>query len=59
MESILDKTIIELKELLKKKEMSAVELATFYLERIKKYDGDILSYLRTTEDYALDMARRS
>ena len=37
MDGILDKTIIELKELLKKKEISAVELATFYLERIKKY----------------------
>lgn len=59
MNGVLDKTIIELKELLKKKEISAVELATFYLERVKKYDGEILSYLRTTEDYALKMARQA
>ena len=59
MENILDKTIVELKGLLTKKEISAVELATFYLERIKKYDGEILSYLRTTEDYALEMARQA
>jgi aspartyl-tRNA(Asn)/glutamyl-tRNA(Gln) amidotransferase subunit A len=58
-ENILDKTIIELKELLKNKEISAVELATFYLERIKKFDGEILSYLRTTEYYALEMAQRA
>jgi len=59
MNGVLDRTIIELKGLLKKKEISAVELAAFYLERIKKYDGEILSYLRTTEDYALDMAREA
>ena len=59
MKNILDKTIIELKGLLTKKEISAVELATFYLERIKKYDSDILSYLRTTEEYALGMARQA
>ncbi len=59
MESILDKTIIELKKMLTKKEISAVELATFYLKRIKKYDGEILSYLRATEDYALEMAQQA
>jgi aspartyl-tRNA(Asn)/glutamyl-tRNA(Gln) amidotransferase subunit A len=59
MDKILDKTIVELKGLLAKKEISAVELAGYYLERIKKYDGEILSYLRTTEDYALDMAREA
>jgi aspartyl-tRNA(Asn)/glutamyl-tRNA(Gln) amidotransferase subunit A len=59
MDNILEKTISELRELLKKKEISAVELATFYLERVKKYDGEILSYLRTTEEYALDMARQA
>ncbi len=42
-----------------RKEISAVELATFYLERIKKYDGGVLAYLRTTEEYALQMARQA
>ena len=52
-------TIAQLKELLRKKEMSSVELATYYLDRIKKYDGEILSYLKITEEYALDMARQA
>lgn len=59
MENILDMTIAQLKELLRKKEMSSVELATYYLDRIKKYDGEILSYLKITEEYALDMARQA
>jgi aspartyl-tRNA(Asn)/glutamyl-tRNA(Gln) amidotransferase subunit A len=58
-ENILDMTIAQLKELLRKKEMSSVELATYYLDRIKKYDGEILSYLKITEEYALDMARQA
>ena len=59
MENILDMTIAQLKKLLRKKEISSVELATYYLDRIKKYDGEILSYLKITEEYALDMARQA
>lgn len=59
MESILDKTIIELKKMLRGKKISATELTRLYLDRINAYDGEILSYLRTTDDYAFSMAREA
>ena len=57
MENILDKNITELKELLRDKKISAVELAEYYLGRIEKYDGEVLSFLRTTREYALAQAK--
>lgn len=57
MERILDMTIQEVRELLRKKDISSVELTGFYLERIKKHDGSLLTYLRVTEKEALEMAR--
>lgn len=56
MNNTLDLTIRQLREMLKRKEISSVELTNYYLERIKKYDGELLSYIRPTEDYALEMA---
>ena len=46
MEGLLDKGIVELRSLLTKKEITSVELTRFYLERIKKHDDAIRSYLR-------------
>jgi aspartyl-tRNA(Asn)/glutamyl-tRNA(Gln) amidotransferase subunit A len=40
MEELLRKGIREIRDLLKKKEISSVELTRFYLDRIKRYDGD-------------------
>ncbi|MBP7529469.1 MAG: Asp-tRNA(Asn)/Glu-tRNA(Gln) amidotransferase subunit GatA [Syntrophorhabdaceae bacterium] len=54
---ILDLTIVQLREILRKKEITSVELTEYYLNRIKKYDGEVLAYLRTTADYAMEMAR--
>lgn len=54
---ILDLTIVQLREMLRKKEVSSVELTEYYLNRIKKYDGEVLAYLKTTEEYAMEMAR--
>ena len=59
MERLLGKDISELRDLLKKKEITSVELTTFYLERIRAYDTDIASYLRLTEDLALRMAEEA
>ncbi len=59
MENILDMTIAQLKELLRKKEATSAELTTFYLDRIKKFDKELLSYLRITEDYAMEGARQA
>jgi aspartyl-tRNA(Asn)/glutamyl-tRNA(Gln) amidotransferase subunit A len=56
MEGLLGKDISELRDLLKKKEITSVELTTFYLERIKRYDAELESYLRLTEELAIRMA---
>ncbi|NLT21495.1 MAG: Asp-tRNA(Asn)/Glu-tRNA(Gln) amidotransferase subunit GatA [Syntrophorhabdus sp.] len=56
---ILNSTIAQLREMLKKKEISSVELTGYYLDRIGKYNGEILAYLRTTDDHAMEMAREA
>ena len=56
MDKILDKNIPELRELLKGGGITSVELTRFYLERADKYDGEVRSYLRMTEDVAMEMA---
>ncbi len=56
MDGILQKGIRETRELLKKKAISSVELTRFYLDRISRYDSEVKSYLRVTEDLALQMA---
>lgn len=57
MENLLDMTISEMRALLKKREITAVELASFYLKRIERYDNDVMAYLNVTEDKAHEMAR--
>jgi aspartyl-tRNA(Asn)/glutamyl-tRNA(Gln) amidotransferase subunit A len=56
---ILDMNIAQLKETLRKREISAQEAAGFYLDRIRRYDGDVQSYLRLTEKEAMEMAREA
>jgi len=56
MEEILHKSIRQIRALLKKGELSSVELARFYLERIAAHDSRINAYLSVTEDLALRMA---
>jgi aspartyl-tRNA(Asn)/glutamyl-tRNA(Gln) amidotransferase subunit A len=55
-DEILQKSIKETRELLRKKAISSVELTSFYLERINRYDGELRSYLKVTEEMALQMA---
>jgi aspartyl-tRNA(Asn)/glutamyl-tRNA(Gln) amidotransferase subunit A len=59
MEGLLAKDIVELRSLLARKEITSVELTRFYLERIKKHDDAIQSYLRVTEDLAIHMAEEA
>lgn len=59
MTDFLDFDITETRELLKKREVTSVELTNFYLDRIRQYDGELASYLRTTEDLALKMAEEA
>ncbi len=45
-------------QLIKRGDVSPVELVTEYLERIERLDGDINSFVTVTADSALDEARR-
>ena len=56
MEGLLDKGIRAVRDLLRKGEISSVELTRFYLDRIARYDGRLGAYLRLTEELALSMA---
>jgi aspartyl-tRNA(Asn)/glutamyl-tRNA(Gln) amidotransferase subunit A len=55
-DKILDMNIPEVRGLLRKGEISSADLTRFYLDRIEKYDGPLQSYLRVTEEIAMDMA---
>lgn len=59
MKDFLNFDIVQTRELLKKKEMTSVELTTFYLDRIREHDGELASYLKVTEDLALEMAKEA
>ena len=59
MKNLLDMDIKALKTMLENKEISSVELTEFYLDRIRKYDGELLSYIKVTEDVAMDMAKKA
>lgn len=52
-------TIKELRKALDNKKVSAVELARYCLERIKKFDGQLNAFLTVTEDLALEEAREA
>lgn len=45
--------IREMRDMLDKKEISSVELTNAYLERIKKYDSEVESYITVAEEKAL------
>ncbi|MCM1524447.1 MAG: Asp-tRNA(Asn)/Glu-tRNA(Gln) amidotransferase subunit GatA [Ruminococcus sp.] len=52
-------TIKQLREKLDKREISSPELTGAYIERIKKTDGKLESYITVTEEYALDAAEKA
>jgi aspartyl-tRNA(Asn)/glutamyl-tRNA(Gln) amidotransferase subunit A len=45
--------------MLKKKEISSVELTRYYLERMSRIDNEIKAYVRPTEEIALEMAKEA
>lgn len=53
------KTIAELSNDLNAKKISSVELTQFFLDRIKKYDKQLNSFITVTEEYALNMAKKA
>ena len=52
-----EKTLIELTEDIKSRKISSTELTEFYLNRIKKYDGKLNSFITITEEHALQRAK--
>ena len=51
-----NKTLTELTEELKSKKISSSELTKYYLEKIKKYDPRLNSFITLTEEFALRRA---
>lgn len=56
---MLTKSIAKLSKALHSKEISSVELTQSYLERIKKFDGQLNSYITVTEEHALTAAKKA
>jgi aspartyl-tRNA(Asn)/glutamyl-tRNA(Gln) amidotransferase subunit A len=56
MEEIYKKTVVELHDLLCKKEIKAVEITSAFLDRIQKCDGKINAFLSICSESALDAA---
>lgn len=55
---LYEKTAYELRELLLKKEISAVELTNSFIERIESVEQDVGSYVTLTKDKALEKAKQ-
>lgn len=52
-------TIRQLAGLIKTRQISSVELTGFYLERLKKYNGQLLNVVTLTEERALQQAAKA
>ena len=53
-----NKTVSELIDDIKNKKVSSVELTKYFIERIKKLDKKLNSFITITEDYALKQAKK-
>ena len=53
-----NKTVSELIDDIKNKKVSSVELTKYFIERIKKLDKKLNSFITITEDYALNRAKK-
>lgn len=56
---IYELTIKEISQLIKKKEISPVEITGQILNRIERYDSEINSYVTVLSDYAIDKAKKA
>jgi Asp-tRNA(Asn)/Glu-tRNA(Gln) amidotransferase A subunit family amidase len=52
-------SVMELAGLIKSRQISSVELTRIYLERIKKYDPKLQSFITVTEDLAISQAQKA
>ena len=55
--SLCDKGLIELRQMLDDKEISAVELTKYYLDRIKEVDEQVDGFITVCEEEALEAAK--
>jgi len=53
------KSLRELSEALHTKKISSVELTQLYLDRIKKFDGELNSFITVTSEHALHSAKKA
>ncbi|MFL2560042.1 MAG: Asp-tRNA(Asn)/Glu-tRNA(Gln) amidotransferase subunit GatA [Gammaproteobacteria bacterium] len=53
-----NKTVLELIDDIKNKEISSLELTKHFIERIKRLDKKLNSFITITEDYALKQAKK-
>ena len=51
-------TIKKAHDLLRKKEITSVELVEAHFDEIKKHDGDIRAFLSLNEEQALEQAKK-
>jgi Asp-tRNA(Asn)/Glu-tRNA(Gln) amidotransferase A subunit family amidase len=58
-EAIAFLSIVELAGLLKSKKITSLELTTIFLERIRKYDGQLLAFITVTEELAIKQAKKA
>ncbi len=52
-------SVSDLGELIRTRQVTSLELTTFYLERLKRYDPQLFCVVTLTEDLALDQAARA
>lgn len=52
-------SVAQLSRLIREGQISSVELTKIYLDRIKRYDGDLHAVITLTEDLALEQAARA
>ena len=57
--SLLEKNVLELSNMLKKKEISSVELTKTFLDRITKTDSKLHAFLKVDEEKALNEAAQA
>ena len=55
----MDFTIEHLRQMLDQKKISAVELTQEYLDRIRKYDDVLKSYITVTPEQAISDAKKA
>ena len=55
--SLLDLSIVDAMDLMKRKELSPVDLTQAYLDNISKYNEDINAYITVTSEIALQQAK--